>query len=190
MQMEELNALIDKTATLMVQYERRGAHIDARLQELGEVLHGLAQQLPSAVRGATHDLLQTLPGEMADTVRSGLGQSLGAYRQSMDAANAEVARAAQALAGQIGQLQSLHRRLIWKTSATVLAALALLLGGGAWLSTRYVRVIRDNQVSAELMRAYNSADVVLCGNGQLCANVDGKHAHYGERGQYLPVKPR
>ena len=40
MQMEELNALIDKTATLMVQYERRGANIDARLQALGEELQG------------------------------------------------------------------------------------------------------------------------------------------------------
>ena len=190
MQMEELNALIDKTATLMVQYERRGANIDARLQALGEELQGLTQQLPAVVKGASRDLLQTLPGEMADTVRAGLGQSLVAYRQRVETANADIARAAQALAGQLGQLQSLHRRLVWKTSATVLAALALLLGGGAWLSAHYARVIRDNQLSAELMRAYNSADVVLCGNGQLCANVDGKRAHYGERGQYLPVKPR
>ena len=190
MQSDELNVLIDKTATLMVQYERRGAHIDARLRALGEVLQGLTQQLPSAVRGATHDLLQTLPGEMADMVRAGLGQSLGAYRQNLNAANAEITQAARALAGQIDQLQSLHRRLIWRTTATVLVALALLLGGGAWLSTHYAHVIRDNQMSADLMRAYNSADVVLCGNGQLCANVDGKRAHYGERGQYLPVKSR
>lgn len=190
MQTEELNALIDKTATLMVQYERRGAHIDARLQALGEVLQDLTKQLPVMVKSATHDLLRTLPGELADTVRRELGQSLGAYRQTVDAANADIARAAQALAGQIGQLQSLHRRLIWKTTATVLVALVLLLGGGVWLSTGYTRVIRDNQLSAELMRAYNGADVVLCGNGQLCANVDGKHAHYGEQGQYLPVKLR
>lgn len=190
MQSDELNALIDKTATLMVQYERRGAHIGARLQALGDELQGLTRQLPAAVRGATHDLLQTLPGEMAETVRDGLGQSLGAYRQGLDAANAEIAQAARALTGQIVQLQSLHRWLIWKTVATVLVALVLLLGGGAWLSTHYAHVIRDNQMSAELMRAYNSADVVLCGDGQLCANVDGKRAHYGERGQYLPVKSR
>ncbi|MEW9625563.1 relaxation protein [Rhodanobacter geophilus] len=190
MQTEELNALIDKTATLMVQYERRGAHIDARLQALGEVLQGLTQQLPGVVRVSTQDLLQTLPGEMADTVRAGLGQSMGAYRQSLATAGAGIEQAAQVLAGQISQLQELHRRLLWKTTGAVLITLALLLGGGAWLSMHYAKVVRDNQLSADLMKAYNSADVVLCGQGELCANVDGKRARYGERGQYQPVRSR
>lgn len=190
MQMEELNALIDKTATLMVQYERRGAQIDARLQSLGEVLQGLTQRLPAVVRDSSKGLLQTLPGEMADTVRAGLGQSMGMYRQNIDAAGADIARSAHALAGQIEQLQSLHRRLIWKVTVVAVVTLALLLGGGVWLSMHYTRVIHDEQLSADLMKAYNGADVVLCGDGLLCANVDSKHARYGERGQYLPVKSR
>lgn len=190
MQSEELSALIDKTATLMVQYEHRGAHIDARLQSLADALQGLAQQLPTVVGDAAGRLLRALPGEMSDVVRAGLGEPVAAYGKNLDASGAELARAAHALAGQISQLQGLHRRLVWKAAATVLAALALLFGGGAWLSMHYAQVIRNNQQSAELMRAYNGADVVLCGHGQLCANVDGKHARYGERGQYLPVKPR
>lgn len=190
MQSDELNALIDKTATLMVQYERRGAHIDARLQALGEVLQGLTRQLPTVVQASTQGLLRTLPDEMADTVRAGLGESMGSYRQGLQAARAEVERAAHALAGQIGQLQNLHRRLVWKTLAAAWGSLALVLGGGAWLSLHYTQVIRDNRLSADLMKAYNNADVVLCGNGELCANVDGKRARYGERGQYLPIRSR
>jgi hypothetical protein len=42
-------------------------------------------------------MLQTLPREMADTVRVGLGESMAAYRRSLDKAGAEVGKAAQAL---------------------------------------------------------------------------------------------
>ncbi|OWF62164.1 relaxation protein, partial [Xanthomonas vasicola pv. vasculorum] len=49
--------------------------------------------------------------------------------------------------------------------------------------------IKDNQLRAELLRAYNAADVTLC-NGQLCANVETKGRSYGDRRQYRQVKPR
>lgn len=50
MQTEKLSALIEKTATLLVQYERCSALIDARPQSLGEALQSRAQQLPAAAR--------------------------------------------------------------------------------------------------------------------------------------------
>lgn len=190
MQLEELNALIDKTATLMVQYERRGAAIDQRLRALDETLQGLVAQVPAAVRGSTEGLLQTLPAEMTNTVKAGLDRPLHDYRESLHTAGSEIERTARMLAGQIDKLHHLHRLLIWKTLGAVAVALALLLGGGAWLSMHYARVIRDNQLSANLVKAYNRADVVLCGDGQLCANVDTKRARYGDRGEYLPVKSR
>lgn len=190
MQQEELTALIDKTATLMVQYERRGAAIDARLQALGDTLQGLAQQLPAVVRTSADGVLQTLPAEMGSVMRNGLGQQMDDYRQRLDAAGHDVEKASQSLSGQIGQLQRLHRQLIWKATGAVVLTLALLLAGGAWLSMHYIRVIRDNQLSAELLKAYNSADVTVCGNGSLCANVDPRGTRYGEHRQYLPVKFR
>lgn len=189
MQQGELTVLIDKTATLMAQYDRRGAAVDARLQSLGDTLQGLAQQLPVVLRASADGMVQTLPAEMASVMRSGLGQSIGDYRQRLDTAGHEVKKAAQSLAGQIGQLQRLHRQLIWKTIAAVALTLALLLAGGAWLSMHYTRVIRDNQLSAELIKAYNNADVTLCGSN-LCANVDTRGARLGPSRQYLPVKLR
>lgn len=190
MQQDELTALIDKTATLMVQYERRGAAIDERLQALGNSLQGLTQQLPGVVRTSADGMLQTLPAEMGSVMRHGLEQQLDDYRRRLDAAGHAVGQASQSLAGQIGQLQQLHRRLIWKATAAVVLSLALLLAGGAWLSMHYARVIRDNQLSAELLKAYNSADVTVCGAGSLCANVDARGARYGEHRQYLPVRSR
>lgn len=54
----------------------------------------------------------------------------------------------------------------------------------------YARVIRDKQLAAGLLQAYNGADVTLCGKGVLCATVDIRGAHYGQNRQYLLVKAR
>ncbi|MDQ6646955.1 MAG: relaxation protein [Pseudomonadota bacterium] len=190
MQKEDLNVLIDKTATLMAQYERRGANIDKRLEESSIMLQGLSQQLPGVVRTASLDLLQTLPRDTVASIRQGLDLSLEGYRQSLGRAGSEVLQVSHALAAQISDLQRLHRQLIWKTMVAVGLALALLLAGGAWLSMYYTNVIRNNQLSAQLLEAYNRADVRLCGNGSLCANVNSKGARYGADRQYLLVKQR
>ncbi|MEO6800191.1 MAG: relaxation protein [Rhodanobacter sp.] len=190
MNQDELTALIDKTASLMEQYERRGAVIDSRLQALGDALQGLTQQLPAVVKTSADDVLQTLPDQLSVVLHCGLGQSMSDYTRRLDASGRDVEKASQALAGQIGRLQQLHRHLIWKTMGAVVLALALLLAGGAWLSMHYSRVIHDNQISAELLKAYNGADVALCGDGKLCANVDTRSTPYGERRQYLPVRLR
>jgi hypothetical protein len=189
-QQDELTLLIDKTATLMAQYERRGADIDARLQALGELLQGVTQQLPLVVRASTSDLLQTLADDATNKVREGLDRPMDDYRQGLDTARREVENASRSLAGQISQLQRMHRQLIWKTMIAVVIALALLLGGGMWLSIHYTQVIRNNQLSADLLKAYNSADVTLCGAEGLCANVNTRGARYGDQRQYLPVNPR
>ena len=54
----------------------------------------------------------------------------------------------------------------------------------------YTKVIEDNQITADLMRAFNRADVVLCEKNQLCANVDTKGKRYGDHKQYFPVPGR
>jgi hypothetical protein len=66
----------------------------------------------------------------------------------------------------------------------------LLLAGGVWLSMHYAKIIEDNQLTAELMTTYNHADLVMCEKNQLCANVDTKAKHYGDRRQYVPVLAR
>lgn len=189
MQQDELAALIDKTATLMIQYERRSQHIDTRLQALGENLQGLLQQLPTAVKTSTQDVLRTLPGEMTNKMRDGMDQAMDDYRQSLGVAGTEVERSSRMLAAQIEQLQRLHRQLIWKTTGAAVLALTLLLGGGGWLSTHYLRVIRENQLTADQMKAYNAADLILCG-ATLCANVEARGPRYGDRRQYWPIKAR
>ena len=97
---------------------------------------------------------------------------------------------AQSLCDQLRRIERGQLLLLWKGAAVILGSLLLLLGGGGWLLTQYRQEIGDNQqLRAEPLRAYNAADVTLCG-GRLCANVEIKSAGLGDRRQYRLVKPR
>ena len=103
----------------------------------------------------------------------------------LDTANG-VNHAAHGLKGQIERLDTLHHALVWKVLMILLGSLFLLLGGGIWLLWQYKGEIERNYVEAELLRAYNHADVMLC-DGRLCAKIDKRGKKYGE---YQLVKPR
>lgn len=190
MQLAELNALIDRTATLMAQYERRGAAVDAHLRQLIDTLETLSQRLPDVVRASTGSLVQSVPAEVAEAVGRSLDEPLRAYCAHLRSAGDDVARSSKSLAVECGRARVAQRLLVWKTLGALIVTLALLLGGGAWLARYYVGVVRANQLSAEVMQAYHDADVVLCGGHELCANIDPGSARYGDSGQYRPVRRR
>ena len=83
----------------------------------------------------------------------------------------------------------LHRHLILKIGGVTVAMLLLTVIGGGGLLWHFQGVIRHQQITAELLRAYNTADVTLC-NGRLCANVDGGGERFGADNQYRIVKSR
>lgn len=190
MQAEELSDLIGKTAALMEQFERRCDAIDQRMQATSAELRSLTQQLPDVVSQAAAGSLQALPGQVLMRVQHGLSHPVADYQKRLDQAGSDVGKVSQSLAMHIKQMDGLVRLLVWKVVGVTAASFLLLLAGGIWLSTHYARVIEENQVAANLMRTYNSADVVLCGKNQLCANVDIKGKRYGDRRQYLEVLPR
>ncbi|MGH8083444.1 MAG: relaxation protein, partial [Lysobacter sp.] len=65
-------------------------------------------------------------------------------------------------------------------------AIALAIVATATVLWQMKEEIRRNQIRVELLRAYNQADVKLCGE-RLCARIDGQ----GQRqGDYAPVAPR
>lgn len=179
---EQLMATAEKAAVLMEQFERRCELIEQRVGSL-------AQQVPGVVRQSSEGLLQTLPEQLLGAVRNGLSRSLEEHERCLQAAGREVESRVHALAARMDVLERLHRHLVWKAAAVALASLFLLLAGGAWLSLHYSQVLRRNQLSAELLEAYNAADVSLC-DGRLCANVDADGRRYGSRRQYLPVRGR
>lgn len=190
MDAQELTDLISKTAVLMEQFDRRCSAIEQRMQALGGELQRTAQQVPAIVRQSADGSLVTLPGLVMEKLGSGLDRPVHDYQQRVTVAGRAIESAVQSMSGQIQRMERLHRWLLWKTLAAVAGCLALLLAGGIWLSLHYTRMIAENQLTAETTRAYNQADIVRCGDGQLCARVDLKARRFGDHGQYLPIEPR
>lgn len=190
MQEDELTALISKTAALMEQFERRCDDIDQRLLVSSEQLQELTQHLPRLVKQSAEDSMQTLPGQLLSQVQQSLSRPVADYQQRLDRAGTEVGSVSHALAQQIKRMEKLQQLLIWKVVGITAACFLLLLVGGVWLSTHYAKVIEENQLTADLMRTYNNADLVMCDKGQLCANVDVRGQRYGDHRQYVPVLSR
>ncbi len=189
MQQDELMALISKTAVLMEQFERRCQDIERQQRQVYEQLQYLAQQVPGVVRQSADDSLRSLPGAVMGKLESGLEQPVDAYEKRLQQAGSLLQSGSQALAAQLKRMETLHRHLVWKVVGAAMASVLLVLAGGGWLLWQYRADIDKNRISAELLRAYNQADVVLCG-GRLCAHVDPKSKPFGEDKRYRPVEPR
>jgi len=181
--------LVSRTAALMEQYERASAGIQQQLASLTQAAQESTRQLPAAAKQSADGLLANLPGQVMQQVQKGLDQSTFQAQQRLEAVAAQTAQRVEEMGRLVQRFQHVCRLLIWKMVSGAAVSLVCLLVGGIWLANHYYAVIRENQIDAALMQAYNRADVTLC-QAQLCANVDVKGARYGDNKQYLVVKPR
>jgi ElaB/YqjD/DUF883 family membrane-anchored ribosome-binding protein len=185
----DVSELASKASALIFRFERRCDATAQQLQSLAHDLSKVTQQLPSVLQHSANGSLQTLPAQLLSKIQEGLDRPVDDYQQRLDAAGEAISDGAQALSQQLQRMERLHCLLIWKVVGVTTSSLALLFAGGLWLSMHYASVIRDNQLSADLLKRYNTADVQICG-GQLCANVDVKGKRYGSKGEYVPVRDR
>lgn len=175
----DVSDLLARVAAVVEQFDRR-------CEQSAHELRELVQQLPEVMRQSVDEHVARLPAEVVGRVRDGIEQPVSAYEQRLREAGEQLRAASQALATQLHRAGTLHRHLVWKTAGVTFASLVLLLVLGVAASRHYYAEIRRHQVSAELLRAYNQADVSLCA-GRLCVRIDnGAHA----QGDYVPVAPR
>lgn len=186
----ELEDLISKTALLMERYQRICTELGQQQSQLSAALNGLAQSLPAQFRASADAAVAGLSRDSTMAVKQALLAPVGAYEQQLAASAKGVGRSTEALAAEIKRLQLASRGVVWKSVATAVTAVAILLGGAAWLGGQYRAEIARNQVEAALLHAYNRADVVLCGKEQLCANVDTRSKGIGEDGRHRQIRPR
>lgn len=186
----ELEDLISKTALLMERYQRICTELGQQQSQLSAALNGLAQSLPAQFRASADAAVAGLSRDGTTAVKQALLAPVSAYEQQLAASAKGVGRSTEALAAEVKRLQFVSRSVVWKSVATAVAAVAILLGGAVWLGAGYKSEIERNQVEAQLLRAYNGADVVLCGKEQLCANVDPRGKGLGEDGRYRQIRPR
>ena len=190
MEEPELMTLVSQTSLLMETFDRRCGAIEQRLAKTRQSLDGLAEQVPGLIQRSADDLLRSLPQQVLSRMREGFEHSASDYQRKLSAAAKMGEEASVRLAVQMERSQALHRALLWKVAGITGGSVVVLLTGAIWLASHYAAVIERNQISADLLRAYNAADVVLCADGKLCANVTMRGQKQGARGAYLPINPR
>ena len=189
LQKEDIEALAYKTGALLEQFvrycEQQGQHQTAMAERLQYAIGSVPEQM----KQSADKVFSALPQTVAAQLDSGLSAPIKGYERRLEQSGEQLQERVGQLTKQLAQLESFSRRLVWKVTAVVIAALLVAVVGGATAVSYYRDQIKQSQLSAELLHAYNQADVTLC-DGQLCANVDKAAQKYGERGQYQPVRLR
>jgi hypothetical protein len=170
---------------LMERFSRESEALRKSNLRAVDALQRTTGAVPGLLQEAARQTLSDLTTDTTRAVQQGLNRPLDDFSRQVienihriDGATRVLAHSQQQIAMVIGKLKWLVAGVL----STIL--LVMLVGGG--LLWHYRNVIADNQIQADLMRAYNQADVTLCG-GQLCARVDRADKRYGD---YLLVKPR
>lgn len=186
MDQAELSELIAKTALLMEQFDRRCAELAQRQATSIAALERAGTMLPDVAQRSVEASLRQLVDTAASRVADGMAQPVASTAQRLAMQTQAFEQAARRLAEQVERVERAQRRLVWKVGAGALATLGFVVLGGALLLRHYDAAIAENRLHADLVRAYNAADVRLCGK-RLCANVDPRAA---TAGGYRLVRPR
>lgn len=172
--MNEIDAVKDTTVRL--------AWLADRLDERSErATHALERAAAQADAGAQR--LDQCGAQVAHDVLQAVGQRAAASMKA--AVDAALEDARQALATHVQQVQAMDRALVRSREAmarhharwwvlgpglAVVACVVAMLATAAWVAQAR-RDVAQHRIEAQLLRAYNAADVTLCG-GRLCARLD------------------
>lgn len=185
MQSQELKEVIVQAAGLLEYFKREAEASGQTSREAAERLAQAAELGPMLLSQAADQAFGQVSSEATRAVRDGVQAPLEAFERRMLDTDNRIAAATHEFAKAAERVETLQRRLLLVAGITVVA-IALVVAGTAAVLWQMKEEIRRNQIRVELLRAYNKADVKLCGD-RLCARIDEK----GEReGDYAPVKLR
>lgn len=190
MHKSELDELVKSTALLMERYQHLCKQMGQQQAQQAGAINAVVKSLPGQLRSSIDATLAGASREGADAMKQTMQAAVNDYEQRLAASGESLGRNVSTLVTEIERLRRASRGVLLKSLGLVVAATVLLVAGTIWLGGRYRAEIERNQIQAELLRAYNRADVVLCGKEQLCANVDMRGSGTGEKGRYRRVRPR
>ncbi|KRG70157.1 relaxation protein [Pseudoxanthomonas dokdonensis] len=188
MQQTSLMDLVASVNQLMEAYRRQMEQGRQEQQDSLQQLKKLQQALPTVVQQASEQQLGQMTARVQQQIEHGVAQAVAQLNQQLANSGQRIEQLNRSAQATAQSLQRSTRRMWLAMMGLGLASLVVLVSG-IGLSRHYAKQIQDQQLSAELLRAYNQADVNLC-EGRLCANVDQDGKRYGEQRQYRPVKAR
>lgn len=121
-----------------------------------------------------------------DDLRDSIKQIVGPLQE-------EIARLGHATQQwQETQARSLrwHTRLRWSWASVLALCLLSLVANYEMIYGYYHQRIATLAAQADMVDAVNHADIVACGDGRLCARIDGKAPRGGDKNPYRMIAPR
>lgn len=150
-----------------------------------EALERTSNATPRILQNAAQQILGQLTKDVATSVQSGLNRPLQDFHHHIADGVNHVNGLTDGISQSRSQIAAVVDKLKWMVISVTAAMLLVVIVGGSLL-WHYRSVIENYQIQADLMHAYNQADVRLC-DGRLCARVERTDKRYGD---YQLVKPR
>jgi len=164
--------------------------LGARLALLADAIEDKTRHATRQIEASAKELLQSIESESHAAMNQASQQAMGKWTEQLNHSVESVKWATQALGEQRLVLSRTQQSLIYLGLGSLIIGCLLALGG-TWLWAKHYRdEVARLKPEAEFVRALNQADVVLCQDGRLCANIDAKVKRQGNKRQYQPVKPR
>jgi hypothetical protein len=179
-------AKLVQAASVMERVARLNQELSQSNLRAADTLERTANAMPIILQNATQTTLGQFTSDIAKAVHGGLSQPLGDFNRYLIDSVKHIDGIKHGMVQSRDQVAAVVDKLRWLVVG-VLATMLLSIVAGGGLLWHYRSVIADNQFRADLMRAYNQADVRLCDDGRLCARVDRSDKRYGD---YAPIKPR
>ncbi|MEX1826941.1 hypothetical protein [Luteibacter sp. CQ10] len=182
---EGTKKLASQVAMLLERLSRMSQSMDERQRQAMEQQERTVRALPDVLRQAANQTLSGIAEDATQCVRAGLNEPLADVAKRADEHRRIMQASTDAMAGTQRKLIRFTHKALWLVVG-LLAVILPVIATGSYLGWHYAQVIAQQRIEADLLRAYNQADLRLC-DTRLCARVDRSDKRYGD---YLPVKPR
>lgn len=181
--------LLLKLLALAERMEQRDARVIDGLAHEGAALRSAVEALQAGGQRFAGDALATLRAQGRQAVEAGVGEAVARCRERILQASAEAARAGETLRASSAALGRQRHWWAWSAPLALVVGSVLAVGAAGYAVVSSREQVARHRIEAALLRAYNRADVTLCGE-RLCANVEPGGERYGAQRQYRPVRPR
>lgn len=188
MQQDDQMQMAVRIAKFLEQIGRQSQETNRINLETSQQLERVVNAAPDILRRSVDATLGKITDGVVGVAGQGLNGPMDQFNRQMIESGNRLTGLSHSLSSVVREQQALVNKLLIAV-VSVATVMVLTAVGGVWLGLKYKDEIRENQISADLLKAYDQADVQLC-DGGLCARVDKGAKKYGAKGEYVRVKPR
>lgn len=164
--------------------------ISIRLGGMADLLEETAQAAARKIEESSAGLLRSVEVQVKTAMTDAAKLAVTPCAEQLKHSAESAKWAAKALGDQRLTLSRTQQSLVYLSLASLLLG-SLITVGGTWVWVKNSREeVARNRIEGNFLRAVNQADITVCLDGRLCANIDTKAKREGDKHQYQIVKPR